>query len=285
MALYHDIPNPSQEKYVMHVDLDMSNFDKNNLAWCSLNERKLFEGLKRNTYFHGVYLKPNGYKYRWVSTIHHNYQTKVIGFFETDVEAAQAYNRYVETHKLNRPLNSISEQKEKEKTASSMPGEVWEIIPDSNHVYAVSNLGRVKRIESVSGSRRVPERILKPILYENKPPRVSLGRSRKVSIPELVAQAFLQEPPSKHHRLTPKDGDMNNCCADNLEWRYPVRHLKRKYGYGVSKVSSNMKPWKVEVKYQGSSKYLGCFESLSVAKAAYNEFVKTNDLPLPLNEC
>lgn len=51
-----------------------------------------------------VFYKNSKFK-KWVARIFHNYKNIYIGGFSTDLEAAQAYDDYIEKNKLNRPLN------------------------------------------------------------------------------------------------------------------------------------------------------------------------------------
>lgn len=53
----------------------------------------------------GVYTKRGFSKY--TAQIMHQYKQISLGCFDTEIEAAQAYNNYVIEHNLNRPLNII----------------------------------------------------------------------------------------------------------------------------------------------------------------------------------
>lgn len=85
-------------------------------------------------------------------------------------------------------------------------------IPDYEGVYEVSNLGRVKNVET--------GRILKPFKTTTGYLKVDLcknGIRRSATIHRLVAYAFLPNPqnlPCVNH----KDEDKTNNAVDNLEW-------------------------------------------------------------------
>ena len=85
-------------------------------------------------------------------------------------------------------------------------------IPGYEGVYEVSNLGRVKNVET--------GRILKPGKITTGYLQVNLcknGTRRKALIHRLVAYAFLSNPknlPQVNH----KDEDKTNNTVDNLEW-------------------------------------------------------------------
>ena len=101
--------------------------------------------------------------------------------------------------------------------------EIW--VPGAGYKgsYEVSNLGRVRSLDRVvtDGSRRAG-RILAPATdgrgdgYK----RVGLhlnGKCRMAQVHRLVAAAFLDRDPERHH-VNHKDGNPSNNQADNLEW-------------------------------------------------------------------
>ena len=102
--------------------------------------------------------------------------------------------------------------------------EIWLPI-EGYDFYEVSNLGRVRRLESVvngkAGSKRkVPEKILKPGTQQNGYLIVTLhknGIHRSYYIHRLVAAAFIPNPegrPCVNHR----DENKQNNSVENLEW-------------------------------------------------------------------
>jgi hypothetical protein len=114
--------------------------------------------------------------------------------------------------------------------------EEWKVI-QAYPCYAVSNLGRVKRI--IPGKTRKICSILKPLPHSNGYRTVSLGNGdgkfKKVLIHLLVANAFLGAPPSDKHQINHKDGDKTRNCTLNIEWATVGENLKHAYKIGLHK--------------------------------------------------
>lgn len=93
-----------------------------------------------------------------------------------------------------------------------MMKEVWKDIEDYEGLYQVSNLGRVKRVES--------DRVLKKFKYTGGYLKVTLSKNGVKSnhkIHRLVAQAFIPNPDNKP-QVNHIDEDKTNNRVDNLEW-------------------------------------------------------------------
>ena len=96
--------------------------------------------------------------------------------------------------------------------------EEWQPISDFPN-YAVSNLGRVKRILTYTG-KPLEDRLLSPYIGWGGARMVNLSdrgihRSRRIS--RLVAMAFLPNP-DRLQVVLHKDGDILNDRLDNLQW-------------------------------------------------------------------
>lgn len=120
--------------------------------------------------------------------------------------------------------------------------EIWLPIENYENLYEVSNLGRVRRIESVvtntNGIRRkFPGKILKPVANSSGYLFVKLsknGISRVFLIHRLVASAFIPNPnnlPQVNH----KDENKLNNTIFNLEWCSAKENIN--YGTGIKRSS------------------------------------------------
>ena len=102
--------------------------------------------------------------------------------------------------------------------------EIWLPIEGYENLYEVSNLGRVRRLESVVTSKngvtqKVSGKILKPRVVQGYL-RVNLcknGIRRSYYIHRLVSTAFIPNP-DKKPQVNHIDEDKTNNTAENLEW-------------------------------------------------------------------
>lgn len=103
--------------------------------------------------------------------------------------------------------------------------EIWKDVVGFENKYQVSNLGRVKKKQTIKkhwlgGDSIAKERILKPNKHREGYLYAQLiidGKLIPIGIHRLVAMAFIPNPndlPSINH----KDENKENNCVDNLEW-------------------------------------------------------------------
>jgi hypothetical protein len=111
--------------------------------------------------------------------------------------------------------------------------EIWKLVPDYEGLYEVSNLGRVRRLQTCSGTHAGLILALKTtgkgyfdvILYGR-------GRPKHRYIHRLVATAFVPNPENKPE-VNHKDGNKQNNLPDNLEWLTQKEHHEHTCGAGL----------------------------------------------------
>ncbi len=120
--------------------------------------------------------------------------------------------------------------------------EEWKPFGDGN--YAVSNLGRVKRL--TEGRRTYPGRLMKlvklKIGYYSVAPTVN-GKNKTVLVHSLVAEAFIGPRP-EGKEVNHKDGDKTNNCVENLEYvshKQNVHHARDMGLIGCSQIHDELK--------------------------------------------
>lgn len=128
--------------------------------------------------------------------------------------------------------------------------EIWKDIAGDEGLYQVSNMGRVKSLQSTKMHDRV--KILSPVCADGRYLRVSLYKDKKskyFQVHRLVASAFLENPKDKT-QVNHINGDKTNNCVDNLEWCTPSENNQHAYKIGINKGS---KPWLGKSGFQNAS--------------------------------
>lgn len=106
--------------------------------------------------------------------------------------------------------------------ANQIPIEEWRVV-EGFPAYAVSNLGRVKRILPIKGGKRIGGcgHLLKTSKWQFGYRSVMLYRDREhktLLVHQLVCRAFRGPRPTRNHEVGHCDGNPSNNCADNLRW-------------------------------------------------------------------
>lgn len=104
--------------------------------------------------------------------------------------------------------------------------EEWRAMPDCDGRYAVSSLGRIKRLIAMRGKRA--HHVFKLGLTKNGYVQVSLfvrGRGRTLLVHHIVAAAFIGSRP-EGHEVNHKDGNKANNRASNLEYLTKLANMR-----------------------------------------------------------
>jgi hypothetical protein len=159
--------------------------------------------------------------------------------------------------------------------------EQWKVI-NGFEEYAVSNLGRIKRIIDGPGNARVG-RIIKPCangsgyMYVTLTRRLQGLKTLVKRVHVLVAKAFIPNPlllPDVNHK-----GPKTDCRASRLEWRSKEGHnldiMKRQQrGEGVN-FHKTKEMWRASLFSRERRIHLGWFASKADALKARKKAVQT----------
>lgn len=121
--------------------------------------------------------------------------------------------------------------------------EIWLPVVGYEHLYHVSNFGRIKSLTKKSkcrgGFRTVKEKILKPQvdiggyltvgIYKE-----SICKIKKIHV--LVANAFIPNPENKR-QVNHKDGSKKNNHVSNLEWNTSSENMNHAHSIGLVNVA------------------------------------------------
>ena len=129
--------------------------------------------------------------------------------------------------------------------------ERWLTIPFARN-YAVSDLGRVKRI--AADPAYLCGRMLKPKITTGGYPEVTLyvnGVPLFFRVHQIVCRAFHGERPKGKDEVGHIDGDRRNACASNLRWvtkeeNYADRNGHSTHNQGARNGAAKLDPLKVQ---------------------------------------
>jgi hypothetical protein len=106
------IPNPNNYPCIDHIDRNRTNNMLINLRWCSHQQNNMNKSIYGESEYRGVDFKKKNKKWRAQITI--NKKNKHIGLYNTEIEAAKAFNKYILDHDMNEfyreNLNIIPEE-------------------------------------------------------------------------------------------------------------------------------------------------------------------------------
>lgn len=111
--------------------------------------------------------------------------------------------------------------------------EIWKEILNTNGIYFISNLGRIKsterKVKFGNRERIVKEKILKPIKHKGGYLYININK-KHYFIHRLVAQAFIPNPQNLP-QINHKDENKTNNQVFNLEWCDSLYNMN----YGTAK--------------------------------------------------
>ena len=96
----HFIPNPNNYPFIDHININPSDNSIDNLRWCSRsqNNRNIKKKEGTTSRFRGVYFHKPAKK--WMARCRLNGKNKYLGYFETEIEAAETYDNFVRDNNL-----------------------------------------------------------------------------------------------------------------------------------------------------------------------------------------
>lgn len=121
--------------------------------------------------------------------------------------------------------------------------EIWKDIKGYECLYQASNLGKIRRTESVvvdknkKRTRKFKSKIIKQILRKDGYYFVNLSKNGKVKtakVHRLIAETFLKND-KNYNIINHKDGNKKNNNIANLEWCSCSHNNKEAYRLGLRK--------------------------------------------------
>jgi hypothetical protein len=217
----HFIPNPNNLPIVDHIDGNRSNNNVSNLRWVNHRQNAINSKIQKNNTsgFKGV--QYHSVQKKWLATcmIHGKFTVKAFVNLNDAIECRKEWVRLYypkEFYSTNDTINIVqSKIKKKEVQPLQLENEEWKYIQDTNNMYQVSNLGRIKSFKKykdgkiLNGNISDDDYIIYNLVINDKPLRISNH--------QLVAKHFIPNPYS-YIIVDHINGDKSNNRVDNLRW-------------------------------------------------------------------
>lgn len=149
--------------------------------------------------------------------------------------------------------------------------EIWKAVPGYEGLYEVSNMGRVRSLDTIVVTKRGVQKkkkglLLQPMKTKKGYYMVNLQKTR-MYVHRIVAAAFLPNPDLLPY-INHKDENKENNRVDNLEWCDNKYNLN--YGTTLERMRAHSAgfPKKRVVQMDREGNELGEFESLADAARA-----------------
>ena len=141
-----------------------------------------------------------------------------------------------------------------------MTSNEWRVVPNYNGKYIVNSIGEIRSLFCGHGTKwKCGERTLTQNNDWKGYKKVALskdGRTKRVFVHRIVAEAFLEKPTGKD-MVNHIDGNKQNNSVDNLEWCDNSENQIHSF-----KVLGNKKPkWLIELLKEKTSKPVRCIET------------------------
>src|SRR6202522_3121523 len=273
------IPNPDNKPIVDHIDRNKLNNDLSNLRWCSQIENSHNRHKRNNTTskYKGVSLNKHG---TWGSSSRFNNIYCYLGTYDTEIQAAKAYDKKVKELNPEFAWTNFIDDVENpdliENIAPTSKNKRQKIVDDTFAFipgYPNYKINKEGIILNIKTNKYLFSNVSN---YKNVSLSNNNGRYREL-IHRLLALTFIPNPDNKPIVDHIDQNKLNNDLS-NLRWcrqiennynRHKRNNISSKYkGVGWHKQN---KKWMASIHKDNKNIHLGCFDDEVMAAKKYNE--------------